>query len=90
MRLLCEYWPRACRNLDQARGTSTADVLNTKGIHFQIKRTEHLQIWQALKQTQTEASDLDTPVLVFRRNHSSWQACLPLEDLLPLLALRDL
>jgi hypothetical protein len=88
IKILCEYWPKACRNLDQARGSSGQDVLNTEGIHFQIKRTERLEIWKALEQTHSEAAELDLPVLVFRRSRSEWHACLPLEELLPLLALK--
>jgi len=95
IRMLRQYWPDACRNLDQCREVSDtldvkSDALNTAGVHFQIKRVEKLNVWEALRQANSEASQFDIPVLAFRRNRGEWYGALPLDELLALLALRDL
>lgn len=94
MAMLRQYWPDACRNLDQCRESevldSKSDALNTTGVHFQIKRVERLNIWEALRQAQSEAAHFDIPVVAFRRNRGQWYGALPLDELLALLALRGL
>lgn len=86
-------WPEACRNLDQygGIGSSKADVLNTRGIHFQIKRVgTRINIWAALNQAKSEAKQHDLPVVIFRRDKGQWYAALDADELLALLRLREL
>src|SRR4051794_12225934 len=45
-RHLAAVWPDACRNLDQY-GDDKRDVLRCAGIHWQIKRTERVDLWGA-------------------------------------------
>jgi hypothetical protein len=86
---LNEHWPEACRNLDQF-GSSKADVLNIKGVHWQIKRVgRNIQIWAALQQAENEAAAFDLPVVAFRRDHGQWYAALPADELIALLRLRE-
>ena len=95
-RLMGPFWPDACPNLDQF-SKDKRDVLNVPGLHVQVKWNERLRIWEALDQAFSEASPLDTPVLAFRRNwtrshlasRSSWFGAMDLDDLLPLLKLRE-
>jgi hypothetical protein len=56
---------------------------------FEIKRRERLNVPAALDQLSRDANDLDIPVLVHRPSRHEWMATLPLDDLLPLLALRE-
>jgi hypothetical protein len=86
--ILVPYWPEVCRNLDQF-GKDKRDLLNCAGVHWQVKHVESLNIWKALDQAMTEAASTDTPVVAFRRNRSPWYAALELDELIPLLRLRE-
>ena len=58
------------------------------GFRLEVKRTEHLAIWQALLQVERDLppdDDETTPAVVFRRNRSRWYVALPLDDLLELV-----
>jgi hypothetical protein len=85
---LAPYWPQACRNLDQY-GPHKQDCLNVAGCHFQIKRTERLDLWKAIRQAETEAAPTDLPIVAFRRNRSRWMCALGADELIALLRLRE-
>jgi hypothetical protein len=50
---------------------------------------ESLNIWRALDQAITEAASTDIPVVAFKRNRSPWFAALELDELIPLLRLKE-
>jgi hypothetical protein len=84
-------WPHAQRTSngrDQAgRGDITA---GPPGCHIEIKRQERLNVPKALAQAIGDAHRLDIPIVVHRPSRHDWMATLPLDDLLDLLALREL
>jgi len=52
----------------------------------ECKNQEHIKIWEALQQANTNAGKEDLkPLLVFKRNRSDIYACMKWEDLLALL-----
>ena len=85
---LAPHWPEAKRNLDQF-GADKRDCLEVAGIHWQIKRTEKLELWKAINQAETEAAATDTPVVAFRRNRSKWYCIMDADEFVALLRLRD-
>lgn len=85
---LVEHWPGAKRNLDQF-GDDKRDCVEVAGVHFQVKRTENLKLWQAIEQAETEADPHDLPVVAFRRNRSKWYCALDASELVALLKLRE-
>jgi hypothetical protein len=85
---LIPYWPGAKRNLDQF-GDDKRDCVEVAGIHFQIKRTEKLELWKAIEQAESEARDHDLPVVAFRRNRSKWYCVIEADELVALLRLRE-
>jgi len=87
-RHLAPYWPDAKRNLDQF-GDDKRDAIQCAGIHWQIKRTERLELWRAIRQAEQEAIGSDVPVVAFRRNHSGWYCVAPADFLCALIAWRD-
>jgi hypothetical protein len=87
-RILTATWPEAGRNLDQF-GPRKMDVINTPGVHWQCKHVEKLNIWAALDQAITESVATDVPVVAFKRNRSAWFAALELDELIPLLRLKE-
>ncbi len=62
------------------------DLYGDLPIHVEVKRTERASVWEWIKQATDEAPQGVTPVVVFRRARSEWQAVLPLADLVELLA----
>lgn len=82
-------WHGARRNFASG-GYGGADVINgPEGCSIEVKRCERAEIWKWLAQCEEAARPTDIPMVVFRRNNSTWQAVVPLEELLPLLALRE-
>lgn len=83
-------WPLAHRNFDSGSAGGGDIARGPAGVHLECKRTERAEIWQwiaqALRDTQATT---DIPVVAFRRSHAGWWACLPLDELLSLLALRE-
>jgi hypothetical protein len=59
------------------------------GVHLEVKRSERLNICAALDQAIRDAHELDIPVVVHRPSRHVWMATLPLEELLPLLRLKE-
>jgi hypothetical protein len=86
--ILVPYWPEVCRNLDQF-GAKKQDMLGTPGVHWQVKHVESLNIWKALNQAITEADPKDVPIVAFKRNRSPWYAAMELDELIPLLRLKE-
>lgn len=85
---LVPHWPAAKRNLDQY-GSDKRDCLEVAGVHWQIKRTEKLELWKAIEQAETEARDHDIPVVAFRRNRSGWYCVIEADELVALLKMRE-
>src|SRR5437867_684779 len=72
------------RNLERL-GDALAIGPNGRVMHVEVKRQERLQLWEWLKQAQSEAPQGVPPVVAFRRNHGEWMTCERLDDLLRML-----
>ena len=82
-------WAGARRNFASG-GYGGADIVaGPEGCSIEVKRCEKAKIWEWLAQSEEAARPTDIAMVFFRRNRSGWYACLPLEELLPLLALRE-
>jgi hypothetical protein len=86
--ILVPYWPEVCRNIDQF-GSKKNDLNGVPGVHLQVKHVESLNIWKALEQAITEADPKDVPIVAFKRNRSPWYAAMELDELIPLLRLKE-
>jgi hypothetical protein len=81
-------WSYARRNL-LSGGLGGGDVVEgPEDTCIEVKYCETVRIWDFWAQAKAAAKPTDMPVLAFRRNRSEWLACVPLEDLLELLAER--
>jgi hypothetical protein len=74
----------------QSGGKGGGDIVNVGDTHLEVKRCETVKVWQWICQAEAEARPTDVPVVAFRRSRSGWYGVLPLEDLLPLLKLREM
>jgi Holliday junction resolvase len=71
----------ARRGRQYAGGDESPDVLTgIPKVHFEVKRTETLRLYQALSQAITDA-DASIPVVLHRQNHKPWVAVVRLDDL---------
>jgi hypothetical protein len=83
-------WPHAERTSD-GRTQTEGDIRNgPAGCHIECKRHEKLNVAAAFDQVKEHADALDIPVLIHRPSRHVDMATLPLTDLLPLLALREM
>jgi Holliday junction resolvase len=89
--LLREHgWPDAKRTSDGQRQSGRGDITNgPAGVHLESKRQETTSIWAWTAQAEADAPDGCIPIVAFRRSRSPWMACLPLDELLHLLAHRE-
>jgi len=84
-------WPEARRSADGRPQEGRGDIAGgPAGVHLEIKRHERLNVAAAVRQATTDADPLDLPIVIHRPSRCQWMATLPLEDLLALLALREL
>lgn len=82
-------WPEARRTSDGREQSTRGDVTNgPAGCHLEVKRQERLNVPAALTQAADDAG-AEIPIVVHRPSRHPWMATLPLEELLPLLALRE-
>ena len=63
-----------------------ADVVGLDGFHIEVKRVEHLNIYEAIEQAVRDNGDsLDTPVVFHRKNNKKWLCTLRLDDFLDII-----
>ena len=60
-------------------GQHSADLIGVNGIHFEVKRTERLSLYPAIKQAERDAGE-NCPVVVHIRNGKRWLAIIYLGD----------
>lgn len=76
-----------CRRGQQFCGANgNADVVGLPGIHIESKRTERLNLYDALAQVTRDASKGEIPVIFHRRNNCEWVCILSLDDFMKLYA----
>ena len=55
-----------------------ADVVGgPEGFHFEIKRVERLNIYDAVEQSKRDARDGEKPVVAHRKNRKEWLITMP-------------
>ena len=83
-------WRDARRTHDGRSQAGRNDVIGgPRGCAVEVKRQEKLNVPAALDQLVRDSQPCDIPVLIHRPSRHGWMATLPLEDLLPLLKLRE-
>lgn len=82
-------WMSARRNW-MSGGMGGADIVEgIPGVSIEVKWQETTQIWAWWAQCKAAAKPTDMPLLAFKRNQSEWLACVPLDELLELIAFRE-
>lgn len=72
---------KARRGVQYSGGADSPDlVTDLQHVHFEVKRTESLRLWDAMQQAKDDAGD-KVPVVMHRKNRKPWLAICCLEDL---------
>ena len=61
-------------------GGSLADLIGVDGVHIEVKRNEHLNIYEAIEQAQRDSKDNETPIVFHRKNNKPWLVTMAIED----------
>jgi len=72
----------AARRGQQFSGLEGEDIVtDLDGVHFEVKRTERLNLYKAMEQATLDAGTDDVPVVLHRKNNEQWVAIIPLTQL---------
>lgn len=70
-----------CRRGQQYSGKNgDADVVGLKGIHVEVKRVEHLNLYDAMSQSLRDAREGELPAVFHRKNRCDWLVTMKLDD----------
>lgn len=72
------------RRGQQYNGIEGEDVVGLEGFHVEVKRTESLRIYEAMKQSIAECQG-KVPIVAHRRNREEWVVIIRAEDFLKML-----
>lgn len=70
----------ARRGVQYNGADGSADVIGLPHIHAEIKRTQKLNIYDAMEQAIGDAREGEIPAVFHRRNRDYWKVTLRLED----------
>lgn len=78
----------AARRTQQYSGTEGTSDLTVPGlkIHWEVKRTNRLSLYEAIAQAVRDAKDDHAPLVLHRRDREEWLAVLRLDDLAEIVA----
>lgn len=57
-----------------------ADVVGLPYMHLEVKRVEHLNLYDAMAQSMHDAREGEIPVVMHRKNRCNWLVTMNLED----------
>ena len=72
-------FPTARRGVQYKGGHESPDVIGMDGVHLEVKRMEHTDVYSWMAQAKAEA-DKDIPAVVFRKNGEEWNVIVPLYE----------
>lgn len=72
----------AKRGIQFKGGDESPDIITgLKGIHFEVKAVEKLNLMEAFEQAKRDAKD-NTPVVLHKKNRTGWFLTMRLEDVM--------
>jgi len=75
-----EGYDNAQRGQQFQGGIDSPDVKGLPGIHIEVKRTERLNIHEAMAQSVRDSGGGAMPIVAHRRNHGKWMITMLAED----------
>lgn len=61
-----------------------ADVVGLPYMHLEVKRVEHLNLYDAMAQSMHDAREGEIPVVMHRKNRCNWLVTMNFEDFMKL------
>lgn len=81
----CGYETRRSVQYNGKEEEGQADLVGLPHIHIECKRTERLNLYEAINQAKRDSEGKgEIPVVFHRKNNCEWLAILTLEDLMKL------
>lgn len=82
---LREYGYEAERGCQRAGGKDSPDVkCNMPCIHWEIKNTQKLRLYEAIAQSHRDAGENEMPLVAHKRNREPWYVTMELKDFMTL------
>lgn len=81
-KILREHGYEARRGQQYKGGGDSPDVVGLPGVHLEVKRVEHLRLYDALEQSERDSADQEIPVVVHRPDKRPWVVVMRFEDFL--------
>ena len=77
-KLLQKYGYKARRGQQFSGANGDPDVVtDLEGFHFEVKRVERLNIYDAVDQSKRDARDGEKPIVAHRKNRREWLITMP-------------
>lgn len=90
-REVARYLREECDLKDARRGqqfkgwSDSPDVVGLPGFHIECKRTEHLRLYEALKQSIRDCGEDEKPIVIYRKNREESVVILRLTDFMEVI-----
>lgn len=75
----CREQGFSTRRGQQFSGIEGEDVVGLPGIHIEVKRNEHLNLYDAIAQSVKDAKENQVPIVAHRKNNCKWLITMPAE-----------
>lgn len=79
-RVLREHGYDTRRGVQYKGGEESPDVIGLPYCHLEIKRVEHLNIYDAVDQAKRDKGAGELPVVMHRKNRCEWLVTMPFDD----------
>lgn len=85
-KLLRDFGFEARRGQQFSGGPESGDLKHSvPNVHFEVKRTEKLRLYDAIEQAKTDAPKGHDPVVLHRMNQKEWVIIMPAENFLKIM-----
>ena len=83
--MLRDHGHEARRGQQFSGSPDSPDVISDLPFHFEVKRVERLNIYQAIDQAVRDCGEGKSPVVAHRRNRGQWLVTMRAEDWMGLI-----
>lgn len=81
---LREYGYECRRGQQYCGANGDADVVGLPGVHIECKRVEKLNLYDAMKQSESDTKENEIPTVFYRKNRHDWLVTMRIEDFMKL------
>ena len=78
-------YTEARRGQQYKGGGDSPDVVGLHGFHIEAKRTEHLRLYEALKQSIRDCAEGEKPIVIHRKNNEPSVVIMLLDDFMEVI-----